>query len=200
MGKKLIIKGADFSAVAVDSLLTLDSIAWDNKTYREIFETNNFLGISPGFENGSYSPLVVNSGEPTITNEVADSGQYSLKAFGNTSQQIKKSVGAAANTYYIAYRISCTRYVSGIAGVIYGTGASSPKVESITQGFISMSGIVNYTGTTNYLFFVGSASSADLDCYIDTPVVVLGSYFSTLPTEEQFAQLYEQYVAIKKGA
>lgn len=199
MGKKLIIKGADFSAVAVDSLLTLDSIAWGGKTYREIFETNNYLGITAGFENGSYSPLVVNAGTPTITNEVADSGQYSLKVFGTSSQQLQKSGSESAGTFYIACRVSCTRYVSGMAGVILGNGSSSPKVTAVTDGFISLSGVVNFTGTSASLF-IGSASSANLDCYIDTPVVVLGSYFSTLPTEEQFAQLYEQYVAIKKGA
>lgn len=199
MGKKLIIKGADFSAVAVDSLFTLDSIAWDGKTYREIFETNNYLGITPGFENGNYSPLVVNAGNPTITDEVADSGQYSLKAFGTSSQQLKKSGSESAGTFYIACRVSCTRYVSGTAGVILGNGTSSPKITSVTDGFISLVGIVNFTGTSAS-FFIGSASSANLDCYIDTPVVVCGSYFSALPTEEQFAQLYGQYVSIKKGA
>lgn len=198
MGKKLIIKGADFSAVAVDSLLTLDSIAWDGKTYREIFETNNYLGITAGFENGSYSPLVINAGTPTITNEVADSGQYSLKVSGTTSQQLQKYGAESAGIYYIACRVSCTRYVSGMAGVILGNGSSSPKVQDVTQGFVSLSGVVNFTGSSASLF-VGSASSANLDCYIDTPVVVLGSYFSVLPTEEQFTQLYTQYVAIKKG-
>lgn len=200
MGKKLIIKGADFSAVAVDSLLTLDSIAWEGKTYREIFETNNYLGITPGFENGSYSPLVQNAGSPSVTDEVADSGQYSLKVSGTTSQQLKKSPGnEPSGIYFLANRVSCTRYVAGRIGVIFGGSELVATVSGVTDGFVTAVKLVNYTSLGAQIF-VGSANSANLDGYIDTPVVVLGSYFSTLPTEEQFAQLYNQYVAIKKGA
>lgn len=198
MGKKLIIKGADFSAVAVDSLLTLDSIAWDSKTYREIFETNNKYGISPGFESGNYSPLVVGAGTPTVTSEVADSGVYSLKIFGNSSQQLKTTQSAASNVkYFLAARVRCDRYVSGrIGAVLYAGGA---YLERTTNGFETICN--DYT--TSYatpLLFIGSLLSADLDGYVDTPVAVIATYFTNVPTLEQFTQLYEQYVAIKKGS
>lgn len=198
MGKKLIIKGADFSAVAVDTLLTLDSIAWEGKTYREIFETNNEYGITPGFESGDYSPLVVGSGTPIVTSEVADSGVYSLKIFGNSSQQIKTTQSAATNVkYLLAARVRCDRYVRGsIGAVLYAGGA---YLERITNGFETVCN--DYT--TSYatpLLFVGSLNSANLDGYVDTPVAVISTYFTNVPTVEQFTQLYEQYVAIKKGA
>lgn len=196
MGKKLIIKGADFSAVAVDSLLTLDSIAWDGMTYRDIFETNNCLGINPGFENGSFSPLSIAAGSPAITNDAADSGEYSLKAFGTSSQQVKKGGSNRLISYYIGARINCIRYQAGKLGVVLGsTGAT---ISSVTNGFETVTGIRNNENTVNQLY-VGSMSSANLDGYVDTPVVVLETLFTSAPTKEQFTQLYNQYVAIKKG-
>ena len=197
MGKKLIIKGADFSAVAVDSLFTLDSIAWDGKTYRDIFETNNLLGISPGFENGSYAPLTVNAGNPEVVNTIADSGQYSLKVFGATSQQLKDSRDTLLTTYLLAARVSCTRYTAGKIGVLIGSDGAVATDE--TNGFVTFVNAIE-NSSTNKALFVGSASSADLDGYIDTPVVVISTYFTNVPTIEQFTQLYNQYVAIKKGA
>lgn len=198
MGKKLIIKGADFSSVAVDSLITLDSIAWDGKTYREIFETNNFIQISPGFDNGSYSPFDVNAGEPTITSEVADSGDYSLKVLGTTSQQIKSPTSMVTPNdilIFLAVRVRCDRYEAGKCGLILGTIGAS--VEETTQGFITVTATRIKNDTSSW--YIGSISSANLDCYIDTPVVVLSTYFTNVPTIEQFTQLYNQYVAIKKG-
>lgn len=199
MGKKLIIKGADFSAVAVDSLLTLDSIAWDGKTYREIFQTNNFLGISPGFENGSYAPFTISSGNPTVTSEVADSGSYSLKVFGTTSQQLKSptSMSTPNNVLmFLAVRVRCDRYEAGKVGLVFGTFGAT--VEETTQGFVTAT--ATRTKIDNSSWYIGSLSSANLDGYIDTPVVVLSTYFTNPPTLEQFTQLYEQYVAITKGA
>ena len=197
MGKKLIIKGADFSAVAVDSLLTLDSIAWDGKTYRDIFETNNLLGITPGFENGSYAPLIINAGNPEVVNTVADSGQYSLKVFGATSQQLKKpNYYTSLTTYFLAARVSCTRYTAGKIGVLIGSDGAIATDE--TNGFVTIVNAIE-NSDVNKGVFVGSAFSANLDGYIDTPVVVISTYFTNIPGIEQFTQLYSQYVAIKKG-
>lgn len=197
MGKKLIIKGADFSAVAVDSLLTLDSIAWDGKTYREIFETNNFLQISPGFENGSYSPFIVGAGTPTITSEVADNGDYSLKVFGTTSQQIKSPLSMSTPNnvpMFLAVRIRCDRYEAGNVGLVLG--GLGAIVKETTQGFVTAT--ATRTKIDDSSWYIGSFSSANLDGYVDTPVVVLSTYFTNPPTLEQFTQLYEQYVSIKK--
>lgn len=199
MGKKLIIKGADFSAVAVDSLLTLDSIAWDGKTYREIFETNNFLQISPGFEDGSYEPFIINAGTPTITSEVADTGSKSLKVFGMSSQQLKSPTSMSTPNnipMFLGVRVKCDRYVSGKVGLLFGTIGA--EIEQTTEGFVTLVFIRIKTDASSW--YIGSANSANLDAYIDTPVVVLSTYFTVAPTKEQFTQLYEQYVAIKKGA
>ena len=176
----------------------LDSVAFDGKTYRQIFETNNLLGISPGFEDGSYSPLIVGAGTPSVTNEDSDSGEYSLKAFGTSSQQVKTSSLSYKNPAFVGCRVKVTRYVSGYAGVQYSSdytigqqAVTDWKTITYDKSGVSSNGVGLY---------VGSWSSANLDCYVDTPVVVYKSIFSTAPTLEQFTELYERYVAIKKAA
>lgn len=172
--------------------INLDSVAFDGKTYKQIFETNNALGISPGFESGSYSPMTVNAGSPTITTEDADSGTYSLKASGTSSAQLK--TGNKSGAAFIACRVKVTSYVQGICGCQFDQNAG---VSSITDGWVTK--YANRTATSQLVCYVGSFNSANLTGYVDTPVVILKSSFSTVPTFDEFKALYDQYVAIKKA-
>ena len=95
----------------------------------------------------------------------------------------------------MAARIRCDRYESGKLGVIiYNYGA---YVNEVTDGFDTVTNI--YTTSSASGLFIGSANSANLDGYVDTPVAIISTYFTTAPTLDQFTQLYNQYVAIKKG-
>ena len=172
--------------------LTLDSIAYEGLTYRQIFETNNALGISPGFENGSYSPLTVNAGSPVITTEEADTGTYSLKASGTSSAQVK--TGYKSGAAFIACRVKVTSYVQGTCGCQFDNNAG---VNSITDGWVTE--YADRTATSQLVCYVGSFNSANLTGYVDTPVVILKSSFSTVPTFDEFKALYDRYVSIKKG-
>ena len=169
----------------------LDTVVYDGKSYKQIFETNNALGINPGFDNGSYSPLTVAAGSPVITTEDADTGTYSLKASGTSSQQLKSAnkTGAA----FIACRVKVTSYTAGYCGVQYDKSAI---VNRVTDGWETA--FNERTATQSIACYVGSMNSANLTGYVDTPVVVLKSSFSTVPTFDEFKTLYDQYVAIKK--
>lgn len=193
MGKRLIIRNADFSANAI--LPSLDDLAYDGKTFRQIFEGNNALNISAGFESGNYSTMVIGAGTPNITDAVHDSGQYSLKAFGTTSQQIKTPSGFTSQ-FLLACRVKCDRHVSGYAGITYGT--DNIGVTSVTDGFVTLA--FRSTSQRDRQIFVGSWSSANLDCYVDTPVAVDISVFTTVPSESEWTELYNQYISIKKNA
>lgn len=193
MGKRLIIRNADFSANAI--LPSLDDLAYDGKTFRQIFEVNNALNISAGFESGNYSTMIIGAGTPEITDAVHDSGRYSLKAFGTTSQQIK-TPGGFTSQFLLASRIKCDRYVSGYAGITYGNERIG--VTSVTDGFVTLAFLS--TSQNGSGFFVGSWSSANLDCYIDTPVAVDISVFTTVPSGSEWTALYNQYISIKKRA
>lgn len=175
----------------------LDTVAFDNKTYRQIFETNNSLGITPGFENGSYSPLVVAQGTPTITDEDSDSGTYSLKVDCSGASANLKTSTSSKPACFNAYRIKVTRYAAGDFGMqnkndqsVYQQGVCDWKTIAFHRTTLSSAVSV----------FIGCYNSADGTAYIDTPVVVLDSVFSAAPTLTKFTELYDNYVAIKKLA
>ena len=174
--------------------ININSEAFDGKSYKTIFETNNALGISPGFENGSYSPLVVGAGAPTVVSTEKDSGTYSLECTGASSQQLKLS-STTTSTMFLACRVKITAYTAGNCGIqSAGAEASAGEVTDwVTK-------TANRTATTNSNVFVGSMNSADLTGYIDTPVAVKKSTFSTVPTLDKWTELYENYVKIKKSA
>ena len=176
----------------------LDTVAYDNKTYRQIFETNNILGITPGFEDGSYSPLILAQGTPAISSEDSDSGTYSLKVDGSgTSSNVKTSAGTYKVACFTAYRIKVTRYVAGDFGI------QNKNDRSVYQQSVCDWKTIAYHRTalsSGVAIFVGCYNSADGTAYIDTPVVVNDSSFSTAPTLTKFTELYDNYVAIKKLA
>ena len=179
-----------------DSKITLDSIAYENLTYRQIFETNNLLGISPGFETGSYSPLTVSAGSPTITGLVKDSGNYSLMASGSGSQQVR-TPSAINVPAFTACRVNVTEWTAGDCGISYGSDQQAAQ-RGVSDGWVTKVGEKTTTGS-NVRAFVGSFSSANLTGYVDTPVVVAKSIFSTAPTISVWESLYSIYVRLKKG-
>ena len=194
MGKSLIIKGADFSTNGISK--SLDAIAYESFSYRDIFETNNLLGISPGFEDGTYTGLKAVAGNPVITDSIADTGTYSLKCFGNTSCQVNRQAGALdVGNYFAAARVNCVRYVTGFAGAALGTYFDD-CINHVTNEFVTVA--TKVSSSERIGVFYGSFSSADLDCYIDTPVCIDLSIFSNEPSKEMLTLMYDTYIKIKK--
>ena len=176
------------TAVAYD----LDSVAYESLTYKQLFETNNVLGITAGFENGSYSPLTVKAGSPSITTEDKDSGTYSLKCSGTSSQQVRTS-SAYTFAMLIACRCKVTSYTAGSCGIQSG-GVDA----TLTEVSDWVTKTANRTSTASGAVFLGSLNSANLTGYVDTPVVVQKSIFTTAPSLSDFTALYNKYVALKK--
>lgn len=196
MGKKLIIKGADFSAVAVD-LYDINSIAYENLTFGEMFETNNLLGISPGFESGSFSPLTIGIGEPVLTDEVYDYGGYSLKSFSESSTYIVNNI-RYSTTILLACRVRCDRYVSGLGGIVFRTTGATIS-ETTGQKFVTTTAKITEEAEEGQLLYVGSCVAANMDVYVDLPVAIDINIFETIPDIETFTKLYNKYVNIKKN-
>ena len=184
---------------------TLDTIAIDGLTFRDIFETNNSLGIDPGFENNSWSPMVVpgsvtpptlveTATEPNATGAI---GKYVLKISANKSSQIATPGKYLATTRtFIAANVKCTRYSAGYLGITRGINPYSAYVESVTNGFVVVADISAY-GYEDQTGFVGSYTSANLDGYVDMPVIINMSIFSSNPTASRLKELYEIYLKIK---
>ena len=190
-----------FSALPVyavhtqETELSLDSIAWEDLTYRDIFITNNVVYVD-GFNAKSFSPFVQNTGTNVITTEACYTGPYSLAAFGSPSQQlVSVDTLDTAGDYFLASKVYCTRYTEGTLGVCLGS--NSVGVQEITDGFVTAAGIVS--ATTSNKAFLGSFHTADLDGYVDDPVAVSMGIFETVPTLEQLTTIYETYVELEKA-
>lgn len=188
-------------------VVTLDTVAIDGMTYREVFETNNSLGIDPGFENNSWAPLIVPAGvssSPTLvetateTNAKGAVGKYVLKISASTSSQIATTDKylASARTF-MAANVKCTRYSSGYLGVTRGVNPASAYVESVTNGFVIVTKLSDHI--ENFRGTVGSYTSANLDGYVDMPIIINMSIFSSDPTASQLQELYETYLKIKRN-
>lgn len=174
-----------------------DEVAWENLTYRDIFIENN---LAPKINNNSISGYKVNSGSPTIVSDsnVAENyaHPYSLKCFGNSSNQLKSDKTYTNYPYFVASNIKIERYTSGYLGVAFYTNYGACK-HGVTEGWECCSAILNGRDTagsqdsTN--IFVGSVNSANLDGYINNPVVIPMSIFNTTPSKEELTELYKEY-------
>lgn len=190
-----------FAVTGTSNEITLNTIAYDGKTYRDIFITNNLTPWG-NFESGIDS-VPSQTGTPEIVSDIYNSGSCSLKCFGTTSQQLKPTVNLAnATTIYVACCGKVDRYVQGALGIETASNASSTvrgTLNKVTNNFEKMS-IVNTTTTaTAVRLYVGSMSSANLDGYIDDVVFVDLSIFSTIPSQETMDTLYDTYIKIITG-
>ena len=188
-----------------EEIVTLDTEAIDGMTYREVFETNNTLGIDPGFENNSWAPLTVPSGvtTPTLVETATESnaegavGKYVLKVQGSSSCQLGTPTPYTASDYtFMAANVKCTRRSAGYLGVTRGSNPQSAWVESVTDGFVVVGGIGNYS--SNFRGTVGSYTGANLDGYVDMPVIIQMSIFTSSPSVGILSELYKNYLEIKR--
>lgn len=176
---------------------SLDEIAWENMSYRDIFIKNNkALKVSQNKTTG----YTVSSGSPAIVSydgtEENFVGPYALKCFGQASQQFKSDSQISNYPYFAASKIKIDRYVKGYCGIALYTNFSACQ-SSVTNGWVTTAKMLSDRDgkgdTAASVIYVGSASSANLDGYINNPVLIPMNIFKTAPTEEQMIQMYEDY-------
>lgn len=185
----------------------LDSIAYENKSYRDIFMTGNLLS-GTDFENGIPTGWTVNAGSPEITTEDYVSASHSVKYAGTTSAQYGIDSSAAAGfgrtagkTYFQACKMNCTRYVAGYLGFSNIVGDFVGSISAVTDGWVTK---YKYgapsTSEEPSWGFVGSYGSANLDGYMDDLVnVCLSDLFETVPNSDTILALYEEYCTLRNG-
>lgn len=208
----------DINALRAKSVsgLSLQDIAYANRTYATIFFGSHNLISSIYLDSGTFAPAIVNSGSPEIVDNINDTsfGHSALKCFGNVSSQIALKVDTGAVTlvqnhvYFYACAVKVTRYSSGRCGIIFdgGTAAYRPSrlvKESVTDGWEIISRFFKYTGEgETYAIFIGTSNNADADAYIACPVMIdltSSGIASSKTSEEAHAialNLYKNYIAI----
>lgn len=186
------------------TISSLDDIAWEDKTYRDIFITNNRApNINGNSMTNSYGNITYtdSAGSTTIVSDptAADNyvPPYSLYVTGTSSQQAKSNTNYASTTsYFLAANVKVTDYTKGYCGIIFGSqfGACA---STVTDGYEVFSFIGDNTAasTSSTALFIGSASSANLTGYINNPVAIDMSIFTTAPTLEELTNLYKNYTA-----
>lgn len=159
-----------------DDVLTLDSIAYDDKTYRDIFITNNKM---PNFETDGLGNLVNTSGTVTLQSDKYNTPTKAAYVTGTSTQQAKLPE-TFTGSYYLASKVHCTRYTKGYIGLPFGSNFGA-CINKTNNEFETVSYMATMSGNN---IFVGSASSANLDGYIDDPVMINMNIFTTAPSKE----------------
>lgn len=178
---------------------TLDDIAWENLSYRDIFIKNN---KAPKINQNKTSGYVISTGTPEIISNTLSADNYAspyaLKCFGSSSQQLKSNSVFSNYPYFVGVNVKIDRYSKGYCGVAFSSNFAACQ-SAVTNGWVSTTAILTDKDaegdTTSTNIYVGSASSANLDGYVNNPVVIPMSIFTTTPSSEEMTQLYNNYTA-----
>ena len=156
---------------------TVNEIAYEELSFKNIFEDNNDAPINMSTYNSANDTYGDYSGKTTIQNEDYVTAPSAMYVTGTVSQQAKSSK-SYSGTFYIASKVKCTRYEKGYLGIVFGSDASKYKnttlQEQFDEEYLTCSSIETLDADS---IFIGSAISANLDGYIDDPVVINMSIF-----------------------
>ena len=204
--------GGKTADISVSVLQNLDSIAYGDLTYRDIFETNNLvplgdfeedLALTTSWKNyngDSTKQYKINAGSPSQSSEACVSPTKSLKCFGSSSAQIQYvDYARTSGTYLACLSVNVSRYSAGKAGInVYftqGVVAIDLSKNVVTDGWEQLVGTGSVSGASPTLsVYIGSMSSANLDAYIDDVVI------TPLPgglTTDAAMVLYKKYLELR---
>lgn len=178
---------------------TVNEIAYEDLTYKNIFEDKNNAPSKMDKMQTNFDTYTDYSGKTTIQNEDYNTAPSAMYVSGSTSQQAK-SGQTYTGTFYIASKIKCTRYVKGFIGIVFGTDSSryedTTLQEKYDDEYLTCSSLQTLDGES---IFIGSAISADLDGYIDDPVIINMDIFNEKPNKLYMDTLYEKYILLVNG-
>lgn len=179
----------------------LDDIAWEGLSYRDIFVRNNLAPkINQASRRGQLGAYSEKAGSPQIVADDTPGGNYvppySLKCFGDGSQQLMSPAAYGDYPYFVAANVKIERYVSGFCGIMLAKNFDG-CCSAVTDGWEVSAAILpdrdGHGGLAATRVFVGSGKQADLDGYVNNPVVVSMNLFKNPPSEEEMTALYRAY-------
>lgn len=199
-----------FKTVPVSEFLTLDSIAWGGKTYRDIFLNSNiFADVSSitSADNSGWSAFG-SVPTPTLTTEQYYTPPNSWNCSGNTSVQMYKNMSLTGGPYFMGCKRKLTSYKNGgwLGMQVYYIGGAGLVISDtvsesdISQDFQTVSHIFT-PKTDKTQFWIGSGGSADLAGFVDGVVCInMEELFgANLPSKAEMTTLYDNFLRLYKG-
>lgn len=193
--------------VTINNARSLDSIAINGKTYREIFMDGNLVSGGDFVQNDSidYWNGTTTTAKPTASTTGGYVTPSCISVDASSSTQMNKRVDTASRVGHILYGAlwaKCTRRSAGYLGAqLKFLGASDlvfTAVSAVTSGYELCSRRETCTGTggTATDVFVGSMSGANLAGTIDAVEYIdLTAVFGagSEPTKEQMDTAFAEY-------
>lgn len=179
--------------------LTLDDVAYEGKTYRDIFITD--ARASWDMELDRLDITSYNASAPTYTTSHWYSGSRSL-SFSANAQSKYFYVGSDTDDnppeggIYLAAMVKVTSYSSGRLGLSMSSGAvqAAPDYTKLNEWQLISTYHIDNTPTGHV--YVGGFSTTTGSMYVDNVVAVHIGYFEVPPTKEEFNALYQTYCEI----
>lgn len=188
----------DGENLIINCVLDLDTPAYENYTYRQIFIDNNLIPKA-NFENG-LEWITTSLNDPIISTEKYNSPTHGLKCFSSASCYVKKSfTGAENGTYFIGINVSVSSYNSGLCGLQLADGTTSINAyyTGVTDYFVRAHGQGVITNAANLTSYIGNFTSASAEAYFDDGVILnMTSLFETIPETNIINKLYDNYCDI----
>lgn len=202
-----IVDGVDTAAASATD--PLDDIAWENLTYREIFIENNWAadinnndlyypnkelvgnlgsGVDRGYTvdstsgSGGHCEIVFNAAQQS--NYIPP---YSLEVTG-TGYRLTTNYKSFDTKLLCACNVNITEYTAGSCGVLVGANVSC-ALSRATNGYEVVGKVFDGAGAP----FIGGNRGFNGTGYVNNPVIVTSDLFATVPTEEEWVQLYQNF-------
>lgn len=187
--------------------MPLDYVAWNGKTYRDIFITGNKLTTGNAitdFTNSDWSSTV---NKPIATTEHYNTAPYSWDCSGTASIQMYKYIEGltAGDQLYLACKRKLAAYTAGtwLGVAAYEPGNNTPKItttvnaSNVSTTFQTVSGTYAVASEKSNVY-IGSGGGAKLTGYVDDVVCIdLTELFGdNIPSMDEMDKLYENFLLL----
>lgn len=189
------------------SRMPLDYVAWDGKTYRDIFLTGNKLTTANAITDTTNADWSSTVSKPKVTTAEFNTGPSSWDCSGAASIQMYKYIDGfkASDTVYLACKRKLVAYTSGawFGFAAYDKNSNTIKAsasvtaQNVSGKFETVSGSYNVAGT-QITAYIGSGGSAKLTGYVDDIVCInmTEMFGNNIPTIDEMDKLYESFLLL----
>ena len=189
------------------SKMPLDYVAWDGKTYRDIFLTGNKLTTANAITDTTNADWSSTVSKPKVTTAHFNTSPSSWDCSGTASIQMYKYIDGftAGNTVYLACKRKLVAYTAGswFGFAAYDQNSNTIKVsasataQNVSSKFETVSGSYNVAGT-QITVYIGSGGSAKLTGYVDDIVCInmTEMFGNNIPTMDEMNKLYENFLLL----